>query len=197
METITVNLYEFDELNEEAKEKARDWYRDANSSESFYLDEIYDSLKAVFKTANIKLTDWSLGAYNRGNDVSFDLGDAGELKGKRAMAWLENNLLAKCRITAEQFSKNRKNYMSFGDSFRIGKIKPGPFTGMCYDEDYIDALKKSIASGDTLKEAFKNLANICGTLCENEVEYQNEDETVDENIRANEYTFTKSGKREG
>jgi hypothetical protein len=193
MKIIETKVYTFDELSDSAKEKARDWYRKANTSESYYLDEIYDSLKALFKAANITLKDWSLGPYNRGNQVTFDLGDASELTGRRALAWLENNLFAGLRITAHEFAKNRKDYLKYGPDYRAGKIKPCPLTGICYDEDYLDALRKSIKEGDTLRDAFRNLADVCGRLCEAECEYRDEDEQIDEDIRANEYTFTEEG----
>lgn len=195
MRTIQTTVYQFDELTDKAKEKARDWYRDATAGESYYLEDIYGSLKATFKAAGIKLTDWSLGPYNRSNQVTFDMGNAGELTGARALAWLENNLFEKVRITPAEFAERRKDFLSYGPAYRVGRLRPCPFTGMCYDDDYIDSLVKDIKSGDTLRDAFRNLADVCGRLCEQECEYQNEDDTVDESIRANEYEFTEDGKR--
>lgn len=190
-----IRLYQFDELSDEAKATARDWLRDATASDTYVLDEMIDSLKALFKASGIKLVDWSIGAYNQNNYVKFDLGDAADLTGARAMAWLENNLFDRLRITPAEFEKKRKEYMSYGEGYRIGKIKPCPLTGMGYDEDLLDAIRKSISSGETLKEAFKGLADHIAKMFETEVEYQNKDEQVEENIRANEYEFTVDGKR--
>lgn len=195
MRTITTKIYKFDELEDTGKEKARDWYRDVNAAECFYMDGIYESLKATFKAAGIKLTDWDLGLYNRSNGVSFDLGDVEKLTGRRAFAWLENNLFGPLRITAAEFAENRKAYLKDGANYRVGKVRPCPLTGVCYDEDFLDALRKSIKDGSTLKDAFHNLADVGGRLCEAECEYINEDAQVDEEIRANEYEFESDGTR--
>ncbi len=197
MKTITINLYTFDELSETAKDRARDWYREGNNEENYTLDEMMHSLKAIFKRSGIKLTNWEIGPYNQHNHVDFDMGDAGSLTGKRAFAWLENNLFSSLRITKAEFKAKQKEYMGYGADYRPGKIKPCPLTGMCYDENLLDALRKSVKDGDTLKEAFRNLADVCGKMNAEEIEYQNEDAQIDESLQANEYTFIESGKRQG
>lgn len=195
MRTICKDVYKYDELSAGAKSRARDWYREASASDNYVLDEMMDSLKALFKAANIKIKDWSVGAYNRNNYVSFDMGDAGELTGARALAWLENNLLDGLRITRAEFMAKRRDYLKYGDSYRVGKIKPCPFTGVCYDDDLLDSLRADVKSGDTLKDAFSNLADKVGRMNEDALEYQNKDEQVAEMIEANEYEFTEDGNR--
>lgn len=190
-----IKLYKFDELEDDAKEKARDWYREMSAEDSYPLDEMIDSLKALFKAAGIKLTNWSLGAYNQNNYVRFDLGDSENLTGKRALAWLENRLFNDLRITRAEYLKNRKAYLGYGDGYRIGKIQPCPLTGICYDEDFLDALKKAVKNGDTLKDAFNSLADKCASMIEAELDYRNKDEQVEESINANEYEFTEDGRR--
>jgi hypothetical protein len=194
MRTVCKDVFKFEELSDEAKERARQWYREATAADDYPLEEIVESLKGLFKAAGIKLQDWSLGAYNQGSFVKFDLGDAAELTGSRAVAWLENNLFGPLRITRETYLANRKDYLRYGWGYRIGSIAPYPFTGICYDEDLIDGLRDSIKGGDTLKDAFRSLADVCGRIAEKEYEYQNEDEQVDESIIANEYEFTADGR---
>lgn len=194
MRILETKLFMFDELSGEAKEKARTWMRDCNAQDSFAIDEAMDSSKALFEVANIKLTNWEVGPYAY-SSVTFDMGDAGKLSGPRAIAWLENNLLSKLRITQEAFNKNRKDYMGYGDGYRVGKVKSCPLTGVCYDEDLLESLRKSVASGDTLKDAFANLADVVRKVTEAECEYQNEDEQIDDTIRANEYEFMEDGAR--
>lgn len=188
-----IKLYKFDELNEKAKEAARDWYRRGNADDNYLLDEMLSSLKALFEAAGITLTDWNLGAYSQDNYVQFDMGDASELTGPRALAWLENNLFSALRMTPEQYNQKRKEYLGYGDAYRPGTIKPCPLTGLCYDEDFLDALRKSVKDGETLKEAFKGLAGTLQRLLEAELEYQNEDAQVDESMTINEYEFTEDG----
>lgn len=193
MRTIETRIYKFNELNDDAKEKARDWLRECNTYDSFYTDEIVDSLKALFEHSGIRLTNWSLGAYNQNNYVRFDMGEAGGLKGKRAFAWLENNLFSRLRISRKTWLEKKKEYMSYGEAYREGKVKPGPLTGICYDEDFLSALVKEVKEGATLSEAYKRMANVCGDLMEKEEEYRNSDEAIDEDMEANEYEFTEEG----
>lgn len=185
----------FDELNDEAKEKARQWYREGSASDTNSMDEVVDSLKSLFKAASIKLTDWSIGAYNQHNYVTFDMGDAGELSGPRALTWLENNLFAGLRMTSQEYKQKRKEYLSYGELYRPGKVRPCPLTGVYYDEDLLDALREAVKLGDTLGDAFRGLADTAGNLIEKEYEYKNEDEQIDDTIRANEYEFTVDGER--
>lgn len=194
MRIIETKVYKYDELNDQAKSRARDWYRDGTAYSTDFMDDILSSLKAVFKASGIKLTGWNLGAYNRNNYVTFDLGDAGGLKGKRALAWIENHLLGQFRIGPAEFAKHRKDYTGYGAAYRIGKIKPCPLTGVSFDEDYLEALDKDIKGGATLKEAFQNLADVCGDLCDKALDYQNSDDAVEDSIRINEYEFTEDGK---
>lgn len=195
MKTITV--YEFNELSEEAKEKARAWYREAAASDNYSLDEMLESLKAVFKVLGYPMKDWSIGPYNRGNFLKVDLGDANDLTGKRALAWLENNLFDQLRITPAQFKTKQKEYMSYGTDYRPGNVPPCPLTGVCYDDDLLDALRKDVIAGETLKDALQGLADKVQAMNEAEIEYQNEDAQVDEMLIANGYTFNQDGKREG
>lgn len=59
MQTITFNLYTFDELTDErAKERARDWCR--NNLDFPWFDEYRESLKAFCEKFSIRLTDYHL-----------------------------------------------------------------------------------------------------------------------------------------
>lgn len=127
MREITVKLYQFDELSDDAKEKAREWWKRLEDQETYYIEEIADSLKKLFEKANMPLKDWSLGPYNQNNFVKFYMEEnTKELQGKRALAWIENNLLYKLRISEKEYRNKRKDYFRYGDSYRIGKIKPVP-----------------------------------------------------------------------
>lgn len=194
MRTIQTTLYQFDELSPEAKEKARTWYRDGSASENYAGEDMLKSMEAIFKRSGITLNYWSIGPYSY-SYVRFDMGDAGELTGRRATAWLENNLFSGLRMTPQEFAAKRKDYMGYGASYRVGKIKPCPLTGMCYDEDLLEDLQHSIKSGMTLKDAYHALPEKVRQMNEAEIEYSNEDAQVDESITINEYEFTADGKR--
>jgi hypothetical protein len=65
METVEIEVFEFDELDDEAKEKARDWYRDG--LEYFWFDDAMQSIRAFVSHFGGDVIDWEVGGY-RGND---------------------------------------------------------------------------------------------------------------------------------
>lgn len=188
----TITVYtpaELKELDYRAFERAWDKFR-YSDTEIPWSEEIIDSLKAIFKhTSGIVLRDWEIdGNYPSSSRVKFefDNDDVGDLRGQRALAWLENNLLSdlrykpgilhiKERVWMSEYviNLNRKN----GAFIHLaGELKSCPFTGYCADDDFIESLIKSVKAGDTLGEAFHNLAYEAGKMFESEIEYVNSEE---------------------
>ena len=61
MRTETINIYTFDELTDDAKEKAREWYRDG--MEYFWWNDSLDSIKTFADTFRVTIKDYSIGLY--------------------------------------------------------------------------------------------------------------------------------------
>lgn len=68
MRTETIELFQFDELSDAAKEKARDWWK--STGETFWNDEALDSIKTFCEHFGARLTGWSVGAFE---SYSFDV----------------------------------------------------------------------------------------------------------------------------
>lgn len=205
MRTQTIKIYKFNELSKKAKEYAIEQYRNKNS-EIFWADETIESLKSLFNACNgVKLKDYSLGEYNSSLEVEFSYDEVGELSGKRAFAWIENNLL--CNIRIKKGIDNLKNRVWLSDCVKNPKHKQGafirfegtikdcPFTGYCADDVFLDSLLKDIKQGCDLKTAFEGLATTYQKIIQNEIEYQNSDEYIIEHMECNDYEFTKDGER--
>lgn len=199
MKTHTVTTYNVRELKDqfpEAFERALENYRNSNDDIP-WQDETIDSLKALLRAAGITLKDWSLGAYDRGNFIKIQFSnhdsryETEELNGARAIAWLENNLYGQFRIPWK--GEKRDSVRKYGTYYRPGLIHPCPFTGYCADESYIEALNKAVRSGDTLKEAFESLADVCMRLLEEESEAQDSEECFIETAECNEWQFEENG----
>ena len=62
MEVIEIEVFTFDELDEEAKERARTWYRDG--LEYPWFSESIGSIRAFCNHFNVGLLDWNLGGYD-------------------------------------------------------------------------------------------------------------------------------------
>ena len=61
METVEINVFTFDELTEEAKEKAREWMR--QDYDPAWNDEALESITAFCDHFRIALKGYSVGAY--------------------------------------------------------------------------------------------------------------------------------------
>lgn len=155
-----------------------------------WQDETMDSLKAVFKAAHIDLKDWSIGAYSQ-SYVRFDMGDAGNLTGQRAIAWLENNLYGPLRI--KPGLKDIARRVRYG--YKVGTIPPCPFTGYCADDAMLYALNDAIEHGHSLAEAFNDLASVAQKMLEDELQYIQSEESFLEDASANEWYYTADGTR--
>ncbi len=197
MRTETRNIYTFNELSKEAKEKAIEQYRkDHCQDEIFWANETLDSLKGLFKNCDgVSLKDYSLGEYNSYIKISFTNEEAENLSGKRAFAWIENNLLSNIRIPENSFSLNgtRRKLAQYGQYYRAGMIKPCPFTGYCADDDFLASLLNDIKDGTDLKTAFEGLATEYQKIINDEIEYQNSDEYISEQLEINDYEFDEEG----
>jgi hypothetical protein len=62
MRTETINVYSFDELSDEAKDKARSKYRE--NCDFHWSDECKDSINAFCDHFGIRLTAWSVSPYS-------------------------------------------------------------------------------------------------------------------------------------
>jgi len=191
MRTLNIDLYSYSELSEEAKEVAlKQWQN--NSEEISWMDEIVDSLKSCISKAGLHLKDWEIGPESYRSYVTISKFDGEDLEGKRAWAWIENNLFSQFRIP--YIGDRRKAVSKYGKYYRAGMITPCPFTGYCFDEELIDALKERILKGDTIREAFEHLAYVASKAIEREWEEQLSEPYFADYADANKFEFTIDGK---
>lgn len=180
--TVTTTVYKYDELDDKAKAKARDWYRSCGDC-YHWGEESLASLKAFAEWFGLKIRDYSLGGSdNRHNHVKwgFDRSDDWMcLEDLRLWKYLNNN------------------------PHHLPKLDGScPFTGYCMDESLLDPIRKFMKRPtinnagtswiDILKQCVdKFVVDYCS-----EVDYAYSDEAIAENIEANEYEFTKEGDRD-
>lgn len=208
MKHHTITTYSYDELSEEAKDRAYQDYQEMVSDWDIpWQEETFDSLKALIEHAGFTLRDWSLGAYSRNNYIKVGIDDnVADLSGKRAMAWLENHVLGPCRIgwrpvthpARRKCAASIRSYAPYhppGSRYYCAPdmVKPCPFTGYVMDEVLLDALRKSLREGATVKDAFHWLADTVQDQLEAEVEHQQSREAFEQ--WAEDEEFTADGKR--
>lgn len=153
---IETPVFNFDDLDEEAKENARNWYREGA------LDyDWWDSIFADAETIGLKITGFELD------------------RGRYATGEFTQDALSVCEAIIANHGKDCETYktaMQYKGEFR--------------NEDYGEY-------EDARDEFLKSLLEDYSIMLQHEYEYLLSDESVDEAIRANEYTFTETGKREG
>lgn len=209
MKTLTIEAYEYNELSDEAKAVALKNHQERCDRSSYvpWKDEIFESLKSVVEWADFKLMDWSIGPYSNSYiKVRHNNNEAcEEFSGRRAFAYMENHFFGPLRLRwhgAKRWAMAKHNaaYRSchapsstVRQCYCAGRVPPCPLTGVCFDEDFIDALMKDLREGATLKDAIEWLSNKAVELMEAECESQRSEEYFIEECSANAIVFDENG----
>jgi hypothetical protein len=222
MRTIRTKVYTFNELNETAKERAIENYRNSNT-DFFWADENRQSMEKFAEIFPIKVTDWSYGG--RGEGVYFrfetDHSEIEELSGQRLANYLWNNYkgeiyskkyyslkglgltnerLKHKRVISKQITNSCPNKGKWSNSYysaiTIEKYNC-PLTGYCMDNELLDEIWKFMDKPDNrdFKELLQDCFDSWIKACNNDIEEQNSDEYIADYLAGNEYEFTQDGNR--
>lgn len=180
MKTIETHIHSYNELSEQAQAKALDSLRER--VETDYLGkEMLASLKAVCEACNLRLLDWSFGAYCQNWRVKLDsYNQAVLLSGPRALAWF-------LRVLIKHGYKRPKHFREMEFPGICG------FTGVCYDEDVIETIWRELLDGETVARAFDQVAKTLCELWESEDDYARSNECILDYLDKDEEQFTESG----
>lgn len=193
--TITTDVYHFEQLSDEAKEKARDWWRQAEAEDPAWANERRESLEAFCKEFPVELRGWEYDAHSYRIDRAWTAGpESQELKGSRLIGFLLNEYGPRVLWEPKVYEK--------GDKKRKSKIimveTSCPFTGYCMDDDLLEPIRQYLKKPD-LELCYRDLMGQClnawGKSCVEDVAWMNSDAQVDETIIANEYEFDEAGGR--
>jgi hypothetical protein len=169
VKTIETTVYQFKELSDEAKEKAREWYRDGA------LDyEWWDFTYLDAADIGLKITEFDL---DRNRHAKGNFTESAEDVAKA----IKENHGPDCETY-----KTAQAYL-----VELAAVK----TEAEKDEDYNTG--DDLDTDDIDREFLHSLLEDYSIMLQHEYEYLLSDESVDETIMANEYTFTEEGKREG
>jgi hypothetical protein len=168
--TITKTIYQFDELSDQAKEKARDWWRGL-----LCYDEWWQSVYEDAEQVHIEIT-------------SFDL-DHHEIAGRFTIEphlvadEIQNNHGEECETykTAGAYLQDRDKLVD-----EWPRDDDGEFENEGDLDDRLDELDA---------EFLQSILEDYRIMLRKELEYQESAENVDEAIRANEYEFYEDGSR--
>ena len=203
MKTIRTKVYQFNELTEDAKQKAIEWYRNSSDDGQFYADEIIDSVKELADIFNLKFgreyTDIRTGHID--DNIL-------QLQGIRLYKYIINNYYNTL------FQRKTYYFCRMEDGSRMFNCVGGnsgkyvskcqweqascPLTGVCYDMDILQPVYEFLSRPDqstTFEDLISNIESAIQKTFENNEDYVNSDEYIIESIEANEYDFTKDGNR--
>jgi len=204
MRTVRTKIYKFEELSEDAQQKAINKHREVMDNDFIYDDthKVVEAFNDVFETKEGR---------NSWLDVYTDHMEENilELKGLRLQKYLWNNYknqlfkgkyysLWSKKDISYKYHKNGCPVLKSRYS-KVLKQNSCVLTGMRYDDDMLqpiyDFLEKRNFSNCTI--TFYHLINDCfdelRKTVENEIDYRNTDDAIIEEIKANDYEFTENG----
>ena len=191
MRTIEKTIYQFDELSEKAKEKAREWYRSIPGD--YYAENVFQYAATIANILGIDdLEIYYSGFWCQGDGACFE-GDycykAGAAKAIREYAPHDTELH---RIADELQAVQRKNfYQLTATCAHSGRY----YHEYCMTVDVYRSDDKTHDAGDDITELMRYFARWIYRQLETEYDYQNSDEVIDETIIENEYEFYENGER--
>lgn len=211
MQTVKIEIFEFDELSEPAKQKARDWYREASAGDNYFAESVIEDAGTIAATLGIELKNtvtltgskqrqepaiyWS-GFSSQGDGASFEgvyIYKPGALAKIKAHAPKDSRL----HTIAEDLQAVQKRY-----GYRLSAVIKtcGQYSHsgtMQIEVGYNAGTGRDVEPGaiGTLQESLRGFADWIYAQLEQEYYYHSADAQVDESIRANEYEFLASGKR--
>jgi hypothetical protein len=192
---VEVKVYKFEELNDKAKEVAREWMRDADAQDSFQSEAITDSFTYWLDEEKLPSDDirWSLSCC-QGDGVAFygtvDLEE-----------YLTKN---KLRTKYRSLIKYNKDY---GIKVEIEKSQS------FHRYDHWNTMRIEVNQEDFNHDPTPQMYSLMGDLEKHlrdkciamsshletkgyeQLDYNRSDEVVDESINANEYDFEECGRR--
>lgn len=175
MQTVTIEIFTFDELPESAKETARQWYI-AQGDCWHWQDEWWQSVQEFSDIAPIEVNSADYNRMHASTEWTENI-EIAYLSGLRAWKWLQNN---------GWFELANKNAM--GDC---------TLTGYCGDCPLFDPIEQYATKPLAVPELgvlFEECIYSWLKAARADMEWHYSDEFIDEHLEANSYQFTIDGK---
>lgn len=206
IETVERTLYAFDELDDSAKERARDWYRgcidaDDINNDTDDRDAIASILGIEFATRSVPLMNgsarqyakvWWSGFGSQGDGASYEgwysysKGAAREIRNYAPQDSVLHSIADRLQSAQRRnFYRLQVTVTQSGHYYHSGTMR--------FDVARTDDIDVSESDIDTVSEALRDFADWIYSQLESQWDYLNSDECIEDMIAANEYEFTESG----
>jgi hypothetical protein len=205
--TIKTTVYQFDELSNEAKENARQWWREGASQDDWWDFDDFVSVGEIlgiqFAQNPVQLMNgqrryepkiYFSGFSSQGDgacfegDYSYSHGAVEKIKGYAPM---DEELH---RIARDLQAVQRRYFYGLQASV-VHRGRDYHALSTDINVSHVNDIELPESVCEDIAESLRDFMNWMYRQLEREWEYQNSDEVVDENIRINEYEFTEEGKR--
>jgi hypothetical protein len=212
-EIICTTVYQFLELSDAAKEKARSWYRELGAHDDWW-DAVYEDFERICGILGIRLKTTSvrlMGGGTRQKPCSWFAGFWSQGDGAAFEGYLSHAKSSATRI--RDYAPTDE--MLHGIADRLQAIQRRNFYQLCaeashrgrYYHEYtmsVDVTRDSVTwqpptsdAEEIVTEALRDLARWLYRQLEAEYDHLTSDEVIEDGIIANEYTFTGAGRRFG
>lgn len=212
-EILQTTVYQFRELSDPAKEKARSWYRETAIDPDWY-DFVYADFETIcgilgvcLKTNTIPLVG---GGTRQKSNIYFrgfwSQGDGACFEGvyryeRQAPVKIRHHAPQDASLhriaDALQAVQHRNFYQLRAEISHRGFYTHEHSMAISVERDSPTGQDMSANAEDIVTEALRDLARWLYAQLEREYDFQTSDEAVDEAISANAYTFTETGYRFG
>lgn len=217
MRTIEIKLYQFDELSDDAKEKAREWWRkgfefDGEHVIDTFVDVCnilgvelaYDNVPLMNGKTRRKPRIFYSGFYSQGDGACFEGTYRYKSDACERIREFNNEKLNDIADKLKEI-QSRYNFELYAQVKHVGRSYHEHSTEIRVDCNDWDLDKEgnevtvTVSNEDqkTVEELMRDLMRFLYDSLKSEHEYQLSDEVVDDDIRCNEYEFTEEGHRHG
>lgn len=210
---IETTVYDFHELSDAAKDKARAWFREGVGDWEWY-DFIFDDFEEICRLLGVDLRTrpvrlmgggtrqkpciYFSGFCSQGDGACFEATYAyekGAARRIRAYAPKDNGLHG---IADRLQHVQRANFFQLGADIRHrGRYCHAHAMDITVERDSPHWQAMTDDAEETVTQSLRDLAHWLYRQLEREWDYMMSDEYADEGITANEYTFTEGGRRFG
>ncbi|ODT65214.1 MAG: antitoxin of toxin-antitoxin stability system [Pelagibacterium sp. SCN 63-23] len=210
---VTTTIFALDELSDDARNKARAWYREGAFDHDWH-EFVYEDFERVCAIIGIELQTvpvrlygggtrkktciWYSGFWSQGDGACFEGAYSYCANAHRAIRDYAPQDLELHRIADALRQVQRRNfYQLHAHARHRGHYYHEHCMAISVERDSPTDQDMTVDAEDAVIEALRHLARWLYRQLEREYSYQTSDTVVDEAILANEYTFTASGRRFG
>ena len=212
-EIICTTVYQFSELSDTAKEKARSWYRELGPYDAWW-DAVYEDFERVCEILGIRLKTrpvrlmgggmrakpciWFSGFWSQGDGASFE-GYLSHSKGApaRIRDYAPTDATLHGIADRLQAIQRRNFYQLAAEASHRGRYYHEYSMSVDVTRDSPTCQSPTEDAEETVTEALRDLARWLYRQLQAEYDYLTSDGSIEEGIIVNEYTFTEGGRRFG